>query len=69
MSADEHGYDSRYDERVVCPKCRYPYQLLDWGCALHRFTCGDTPVPQADQDRIVANAAAHGHSIRFERRV
>ena len=61
MTTADRKYRPSYDEYVVCPTCKVSYQLLDWHCAVHRLRpCGNKPVPQADQKRIIANAAAHG---------
>ena len=58
-------YRVNYDEQAQCPKCGRRWQLLDWGCALHRLSCGDVAIPRAEQDRISANAAAHGVAVRW----
>ena len=61
-------YDVRYDEFVTCPGCGQTWQLLDWGCARHalQHPAGVPPVPEAAQQRIFANAAAHGVHLRWE---
>lgn len=61
------AYSAGYDEFVKCPDCGQTYQLLDWRCAVHRVMhSGRVPdVPKADQDRIVANASAHGVALRW----
>jgi hypothetical protein len=59
----ENTYRPSYNEHPKCEKCGREWQLLDWGCALHRLTCGDVPVPEAEQARIIASAKSHGVEI------
>lgn len=58
-------YAVTYNEYVNCPKCKQSWQLIDWGCALHRLTCGNIEVPKEEQERITASAESHGVTIRW----
>lgn len=61
----QNNYRVHYDEHATCPKCTRSWQLLDFGCALHRLSCGDVQIPQSERDRITASAEAHGVQIRW----
>jgi hypothetical protein len=55
----------RYNEFPVCDQCKQSWQLIDFGCALHRLTCPAAQISRAEMDRITASAAANGVSVRW----
>jgi len=60
--------DSRYDlhyDYATCDKCGQQWQIIDWGCALHRLSCGAVEIPLAERARLDAIAAAHGVEVRW----
>jgi hypothetical protein len=59
-------YSVNYNEFPVCEQCGQKWQLLDFGCALHRLTCPTARISRSEQEHITASAAANGVSIEWK---